>query len=101
MGRSACFDFERGGILSRTAASLLTAIGTPELITSTQQEYEQRAIELASSPQRLAEIRTKIRDRRLTSPLFDTPRFTRNLEAAYAAVHERYLAGFPPDHVRL
>ena len=87
--------------VSRTAASLLTAIGTPELITSTQQEYEQLAIELASHPQRLAEIRTKIRDSRLTSPLFDTPRFTRNLEAAYAAVHDRHLAGFPPDHVRL
>jgi predicted O-linked N-acetylglucosamine transferase (SPINDLY family) len=87
--------------VSRTAASLLTAIGAPELITSTQQEYEQLAIELASNPQRLAEIRTKIQNHRLTSPLFDTPRFTRNLEAAYTAVHERHLAGLPPDHVRL
>jgi protein O-GlcNAc transferase len=87
--------------VSRTAASLLIAIGAPELITSTQQEYEQLAIELASNPRRLAEIRTKIRDSRLTSPLFDTPRFARNLEAAYAAVHGRHLAGLPPDHVRL
>ena len=87
--------------VSRTAASLLTAIGAPELITSTQQEYEQLAIELASNPQRLAEIRAKIQTHRLTSPLFDTPRFTRNLEAAYTAVHDRHLAGLPPDHVRL
>ena len=85
---------------SRVAASLLTALGVPELITSTQQQYEQLAIELASNPQRLAEIRTKIQDNRLTSPLFDTPRFARNLEAAYLRMHERYQAGLPPDHVR-
>jgi predicted O-linked N-acetylglucosamine transferase (SPINDLY family) len=86
---------------SRIAASLLTAIGVPELITSTQQEYEQLAIELATSPQRLAALRTKIQDNRLTSALFDTARFARNLEAAYAAIHARHQAGLPPDHVRL
>jgi predicted O-linked N-acetylglucosamine transferase (SPINDLY family) len=86
---------------SRIAASLLTAIGVPELITSTQPQYEQLAIELASSPARLAEIRTRIQENRLTSPLFDTPRFARNLEAAYAGIHERYRAGLAPDHIRL
>jgi predicted O-linked N-acetylglucosamine transferase (SPINDLY family) len=87
--------------VSRIAASLLMAIGAPELITSTQQRYEQLAIELASNPDRLAEIRAKIQDNRLTSPLFDTPRFARNLEAAYAAIHDRYQAGLSPDHLRL
>jgi predicted O-linked N-acetylglucosamine transferase (SPINDLY family) len=87
--------------VSRTAASLLTAIGAPEMITSTQQQYEQLAIELASNPQRLAEIRAKIQRNRLTCPLFDTPRFTRNLEAAYRAIHDRYRAGLPPDHIRI
>jgi predicted O-linked N-acetylglucosamine transferase (SPINDLY family) len=86
---------------SRIAASLLSAIGVPELITSTQQQYEQLAIELALNPQRLAGIRTRIQDNRLTSSLFDTPRFTRNLEAAYTAIHDRYQAGSPPDHIRL
>jgi predicted O-linked N-acetylglucosamine transferase (SPINDLY family) len=86
---------------SRIAASLLTAIGVPELITSTQQQYEQLAIELASSPQRLAALRTRIQDNRLTGALFDTPRFARNLEAAYTAIHARYQAGEPPDPVRL
>jgi predicted O-linked N-acetylglucosamine transferase (SPINDLY family) len=85
---------------SRVAASLLTAIGLPELIATTQQRYEQLAIELALSPQRLAQIRSRLRDNRLTSPLFDTPRFTRNLEAAYSAIHDRYQAGLPPDHMR-
>jgi predicted O-linked N-acetylglucosamine transferase (SPINDLY family) len=85
---------------SRIAASLLTALGLPELIASTQQQYEQLAIELASNPRRLAEIRAKVQDNRLTSSLFDTPRFARNLEAAYLAIHGRYQAVLPPDHVR-
>jgi protein O-GlcNAc transferase len=86
---------------SRIAASLLTAIGVPELITSTQQQYEQLAIELTSNPQRLAGIRTRIQDNRLTSSLFDTPRFARGLEAAYIAAHNQYQAGLAPDHIRL
>ena len=85
---------------SRVAASLVRTIGVPELITSTQQQYEQLAIELALNPQRLAGIRTRIQENRLTSPLFDTPRYTRNLEAAYTAIHTRYQAGLSPDHIR-
>jgi predicted O-linked N-acetylglucosamine transferase (SPINDLY family) len=85
---------------SRVAASLLNAIGLPELIASTQQQYEELAIELASNPQRLAQITSRLRENRLTSPLFDTPRFTRNLEAAYTAIHDRYQAGLAPDHFR-
>jgi predicted O-linked N-acetylglucosamine transferase (SPINDLY family) len=86
---------------SRIAASLLTALGVSELIASTQQQYEQLAIELALHPQRLTEIRAKVQDQRLSSPLFDTPRFARNLEAAFTAIHERYLTGSAPDHIRL
>ena len=86
---------------SRIAASLLTALGVPELITSTQQQYEQLAIELASNPQRLAALRTRIQDNRLTSALFDTARFARNLEAAFTAIHARYQAGESPEHISL
>jgi len=86
---------------SRIAASLLTGIGAAELITSTQREYEQLAVELALNPQRMAEIRTKIQHNRLTGSLFNTPRFAGNLEAAYTAVHDRYHAGLPPDHINL
>jgi predicted O-linked N-acetylglucosamine transferase (SPINDLY family) len=86
---------------SRIAASLLTALGVPELITSTQEQYEQLAIELSLDPQRLAQIKAKVQHNRLSSPLFDTPRFTRNLEAAFTAIHDRYQAGSAPDHIRL
>jgi predicted O-linked N-acetylglucosamine transferase (SPINDLY family) len=81
------------------AASLLNAIGLPELITNTQQEYENLAIDLAQNTQKLAEIKLKLANNRLTTPLFDTPLFTQNLEAAYLKMHERYQADLQPDHI--
>ena len=79
----------------------VATLGVPELITSTQQEYEQLAIELSKDSQRLAQIRAKIQDNRLSAPLFDTPRFARNLESAFTAIHDRYQAGAAADHIRL
>ena len=73
---------------SRMAASLLNAIGLPELITNTQEEYESLAIELAMNPKKLADIKLKLANNRLTTPLFDTPLFTKNLEAAYIRMYE-------------
>ena len=84
---------------SRVAASLLNAIGLPELITSSQEEYEALAIKLAKTPQKLADIKSKLASNRLTSPLFDTPLFTKNLEDAYIKMHERYRSGLQPNHI--
>jgi predicted O-linked N-acetylglucosamine transferase (SPINDLY family) len=83
----------------RVAASLLTAIGVPELVTSTAQAYEALAIELAENPVRLAAIRQKLAANRLTTPLFDTARYTRHIEAAYTAMVERYQAGLAPADI--
>ena len=84
---------------SRVAASLLNAIDLPELITSTQEEYEALAVELATNPPRLAQIKQELAQNRLTTPLFDTPLFTKHIEAAYTAMYERYHADLPPDHI--
>ncbi len=83
----------------RVAASLLNAIGLPELITPTLQAYERMAIELATQPEKLAMIKLKLTESRLTAPLFDTKRFTTHIEAAYTAMYERQQAGLPPDHI--
>jgi predicted O-linked N-acetylglucosamine transferase (SPINDLY family) len=85
--------------VSRMAASLLHAVGLPELITHSRGEYEALAIALANDSARLAEIRVRLAENRMTAPLFDAPRFTRHLEAAYRAMHERQQAGLPPDHI--
>jgi predicted O-linked N-acetylglucosamine transferase (SPINDLY family) len=86
---------------SRVAASLLNAIGLPELITSTQEEYEVLAIELATNPHKLADIKLKLAKNRLTTPLFDTPLFTKNLEVAYSKMYERYQDDLQPDHITI
>jgi predicted O-linked N-acetylglucosamine transferase (SPINDLY family) len=86
---------------SRVAASLLNAIGLPELITNTQEEYEALAIELAMNPQKLRDIKLKLARNRLTTPLFDTPLFTKNLEATYIKMYERYHKNLEPDHITI
>jgi protein O-GlcNAc transferase len=83
----------------RVAASLLNAIGLPELITSTQEEYEALAIELAMNPQKLTDIKVNLARNRLTAPLFDTPLFTKHIEAAYIKMHERYQTDSQTDHM--
>ena len=83
------------------ATSLLNAIGLPELVTRTGEEYESRAIELAMDPDKLSSIKDKLAQNRLTTPLFDTQLFTRHIESAYTAMYERYQAGLPLDHLHV
>ena len=82
---------------SRVAASLLEALGVPELIATSQAGYEALAIALAADAPRLAEIKGRVAQNRLASPLFDTALATRHLEAAYQQIHDRHHAGLPPD----
>ena len=84
---------------SRVGASLVTAIGMPELIASSREEYEAIALRLAANPAELAALKQKLAAQRLTAPLFDTPRFARHVEAAYKEMHARAQAGLTPDHI--
>jgi predicted O-linked N-acetylglucosamine transferase (SPINDLY family) len=81
----------------RVAASLLHAIGVPELVTTSLEDYEARALELARDPGQLAAIRQKLARNRDTTALFDMPGFTRDLEAVYTTMWERQQQGLPPD----
>src|SRR5262249_15321201 len=80
----------------RVAASLLQAVGLPELITNNLEEYEALAQKLASDPALLGSLRERLSKNRLTYPLFDTARLTRHLEAAYATMMDRWQRGEPP-----
>lgn len=81
----------------RAAASLLHAIGLPELVTNNLHEYEALALELANDGDRLRSIRGKLAANRLTYPLFDTDRFRRHIEAAYRTMWERWQRGEGPE----
>tara|TARA_B110000037_G_scaffold105766_1_gene122932 strand:- start:730 stop:1272 length:543 start_codon:yes stop_codon:yes gene_type:complete len=84
---------------SRVAASLLNAVGLPELITTTQQEYEALAINLATNPKKLKAIKDKLAKNLPSAPLYDTPLFTKHLESAYKKMYDRYNEGLEPDHI--
>lgn len=84
---------------ARMAGSLLRALGLPELITGNLATYEARALELASNPAALSELRARLASNRTTHPLFDTRRFTRHLEQVYLAMQQRVEAGLPPDRL--
>jgi protein O-GlcNAc transferase len=71
------------GFPSRVGASLLHAIGLPELIAPDWDSYERLAVHLAQHPDRLAVLKEKLAANRLTQPLFDTDRSVRDLEALY------------------
>jgi predicted O-linked N-acetylglucosamine transferase (SPINDLY family) len=83
----------------RVAASLLSAMDLPELITTTPEAYEALAIELATHPDRLKAIKQKLAKNRLTAPLFDTELFTKHIQTAYIAMYECYHAGLAPADI--
>jgi len=82
---------------SRVAASLLCAMNLEELVTGNLEEYERRAIELASNRVLLQQIRNKISQNRCTAPLFDTHRFRKQIETAYITMYERQRRGERPQ----
>jgi predicted O-linked N-acetylglucosamine transferase (SPINDLY family) len=85
--------------VSRVAASLLCAVDLPELIASSQEEYENKAIYFGNSLEKLQIIREKLNEYRQKSPLFNTPLMTKNIENLFTQMYERYQNGLSPDHL--
>ena len=86
---------------SRMSSSILTAIGLPGLITHSLEEYEALAVRLARNRGELQTIRDRLAKKRLTEPLFDTPRFTRNLEKAYKEMWGIFVTGQRPRQIEV
>ena len=82
---------------SRVAASLLTAVGLPEMITTSLADYEREALALARDPGRLKALRARLAENRLTAPLFDTPRYVSAYQAALERMVEMRRAGLVPE----
>jgi len=81
----------------RVAASLLAAVGLPELVTRNLADYETLALKLARDAGALAVLKAKLAANRLTMPLFDTNRFRRHLEAAFVVMWDRHRHGEPAE----
>ncbi len=87
------------GFAARVAGSLLNAIDLPELITTTEEAYENLALDLATNPLKLQAIKEKLLANRDTKPLFDTALFTQHLEGAYRKIYDLYYEGAKPEHI--
>ncbi len=86
---------------SRVAGSLLRTLGLPELICPSLEAYRDLALHLAAHPDELASLRQRLKVRTRSSPLYDTPRLTRHMEAAYELIYRNFVAGKPPRHFRV
>jgi len=89
------------GFAARVASSLLTSLEVPELITTSEKEYEALALSLATNPEKLCSIKKKLADKRTSAPLFDTETYTKNLEKAYTQAYERYTQGLSPIEIKI
>lgn len=86
---------------SRVSSSLLRALDVSELVTSNINEYESLALDLALNPQSLKSIRKKVEQNKTGSQLFNTKRFTSNLEEAYSLMRGRYRENKKSDHISI
>lgn len=84
---------------ARVAASLLHAIGLPELIVHSAHDYEALILALATDRGRLAEVKAKLVANREAMPLFDTQLYTRHFEAGLNAAYDRYFDGLAPASI--
>jgi predicted O-linked N-acetylglucosamine transferase (SPINDLY family) len=77
---------------SRVAGGLLKAHGFDELVASDAQDYFERLKALALDEAARGELRRRLAAARMSSPLFDTARFTVDLEALFAAIWRHHSA---------
>ena len=85
--------------VSRIGASLCTAAGIPEAVCADAQSYEERAVDWATRPEVLADVRSRLAQAHDSAPLFDLPGFARQLEAAYRAIWRHRAAGEPGGRI--
>ena len=85
----------------RVGASLLFACGLPELVAEDTTSYESIALRLAHDQGAHAALKAKLERNRSSCALFDTPRFTRHLEAAYTTMYEHHQRGGAPQPFRV
>ena len=84
---------------SRVASSLLKDLGMNELICSNIEEYENKAIFIASNPLELKRIKNKLQNSLFSSETFNTRRYCENLEKGYHQIYKRYAEELKPENI--
>jgi protein O-GlcNAc transferase len=89
------------GFASRVAGSLLHAVGLPELVTHSLEDYENIALRLATNPNELTNIRSKLERNRTAEPLYNTELFRQHIEAAYIEMWKKHQNNELPTHIMI
>ncbi|MDC0517718.1 tetratricopeptide repeat protein [Candidatus Pelagibacter sp.] len=89
------------GFASRVAASLLNCINMNELVTESEKDYENLALKIYNNEDYLENIKAKIKKNKITSNLFNSAVFTKNIEKAYTVAHQNFLKGEPIKNIEL
>ncbi|WP_159977428.1 MULTISPECIES: tetratricopeptide repeat protein [unclassified Novosphingobium] len=82
---------------ARVAASLVRAVGLPELAVESEADYTTMARALARDADRLGSLRARLAENLRSCPLFDTAGYTRKVEAAFTRMHRRRQDGLAPE----
>lgn len=69
-------------MLSHAGENIMTNLGLPEWIAEDQDDYVARAKAFSATPEVLSDLRSRLRNQALASPMFDAARFARNFEEA-------------------
>lgn len=88
-------------LAGRMAGSLLHNLGLGDLVTPSLTAYRDLGLLMARHPDILQNLRQRIANGKTWSPVFDTRRFTRHLEAGLEAAWARHAQGQAPDHLRI
>jgi protein O-GlcNAc transferase len=83
----------------RAGVSLLSAVGHPEWIADSADDYVKIATDLATDPARLAGIRHTVREGMLISPLCDAPPFAAQIEDAFETMWRWHLLSLPSSNI--
>lgn len=81
---------------SRVGASYQYALEMPEMVAESLQEYQEKAIYYGTNPEALKALKQKLKEKKETTPLFNTPLTVKHIECAYQHMWQRYQDGFPP-----
>ena len=87
--------------VARCAASFLNAVGLPEMVTKTEKDYEELALKLATDKSLLSSIKERLAQNRLSTPLFDTEKYTKDLENAFEVAYSNYHNQITPKDIQI
>jgi len=86
---------------SRVAASLLNSINMSELVTESTEDYENLALKIFSDNDYFENIKSKLKENKILSNLFNSAVYTKNIEKAYTIAYQNFIKGQSPKNIEL